>query len=140
MLLAPLVLGGPALGWSAYAPRGPDAGIERAFAVALLVWLITGVVLYTVMARLHPRYTEGFTPAVAAAAGVGAAWALRDGVWERVALVVGALALALYGDYLLGASDGTWRVLAAGAVLAAAAASIGGTRVRVPLAAAGLAV
>ena len=140
LLLAALLLGVPALAWSAFAPRGPDPGLERAFCAGLLLWLATGVVLYTAMARLHPRYTEGFTPAVAAAAGIGAAWALRDGVWQRVALVIGALALALYGDYLLGASDGTWRVLAAGAIVAAAAASLGGRRVRVPLAAAGLAV
>ncbi len=81
--------------------RGPDPSIERAFAGrAAAAGSLIGVVLYSAMARLHPRYTEGFTPAVAAAAGVGVAWALRDELWQRLAALAAALALVLYGRYL----------------------------------------
>ena len=31
----------------------------------MFVWLLTGIVLFSAMARLHPRYVESFTPAVA---------------------------------------------------------------------------
>jgi len=140
VLLVALALGGVSLAWLVARPRGPDANLERAFAISLLVWLAIGFVLYTAMARLHPRYTEGFTPAVAAAAGIGIAWILRDGVWQRALTVAGALALALYGRYLLGSSSGTWRVMAVGAIAAAAAAAIHRERVRLPLLAAGLAL
>jgi hypothetical protein len=34
------------------------------------VWLLTGLVLFSAMARLHPRYVESFTPAVAAMFGI----------------------------------------------------------------------
>ena len=63
----------------------------------MLSWLAIGFVLYSAMARLHPRYTEGFTPAVAAAAGIGVAWVLRDGLWQRLGAIVAAVALAVYG-------------------------------------------
>jgi len=139
VLLLALVLGVPALLWSAIRPRGPDS-TECAFAIAMLSWLAIGVVLYSAMARLHPRYTEGFTPAVAAAAGIGVAWALREGLWQRLAAIVAALALALYGRWLLGGSSNDWRVLALGAILAAVAGALPASRVRVPLLATGLAV
>ena len=54
--------------------------------------------------------------------------------------VAGALALAVYGRYLLGGSSGTWRVMAIGAIAAAAAAAIHHERVRTPLLVAGLAL
>ena len=139
VLLAALVLGVPALLWSAIRPRGPD-DIERAFAIAMLSWLAIGFALYSTMGRLHPRYTEGFTPAVAAAVGIGVAWALRDGLWQRLGAIAGALALALYGRWLLGGSSNDWRLLAAGAILAAVAAALPDLRVRVPMLGAGLAV
>jgi len=140
MLLAALVLGVPALVWSIARARGPDPTLERAFAASLLVWLVIGTVLFSAMARLHPRYTEGFTPAVAAAAGIGAAWALRDGVWQRLVTVAAVVALALYGRYLLGGSSSDWRITAVGAIVAAAALLISAARVRVPLLAVGLGV
>jgi 4-amino-4-deoxy-L-arabinose transferase-like glycosyltransferase len=139
MLLVALALGVPALAWSAVRPRGPD-GTERAFAVAVLAWLVIGVVLYSAMARLHPRYTEGFTPAVAAAAGIGVAWALRDGLWQRLAAIAAALALAIYGRWLLGGSSNDWRLLAAGAIVAAVAAALPSRPWRAPVLAGGLAV
>ena len=140
VLLLALVLGVPALLWSALRPRGPDLAIERAFAASILLWLVIGVVLYSAMARLHPRYTEGFTPAVAAAAGIGAAWALRDGVWQRILAVAAALALTLYAGYLLGESTSAWRVTAIGAAAACAALLLRPARMRVPLLAVGLGV
>lgn len=54
--------------------------LRRASAVGIVVWLLTGVVLFSAMARLHPRYVESFAPAVAATIGIGigaiAAWRL----------------------------------------------------------------
>jgi 4-amino-4-deoxy-L-arabinose transferase-like glycosyltransferase len=138
VLLAALVLGVPALIWSVTRPRGPDATLERAFAASMLLWLVIGVVLYSAMARLHPRYTEGFTPAVAAVAGIGAAWVLRDGLWQRVVALAGALALVLYGRYLLGAGTSDWRLTAIGGIAVAVALLIPRADLRVPLLAAGI--
>jgi hypothetical protein len=73
------------------------------------------------MTHLHPRYTEAFTPAVAAAAGVGLAWIARAG---RVALAVAAasaIALSVYAHQLLGAT-GIWALTACAAAIAVAAA------------------
>jgi 4-amino-4-deoxy-L-arabinose transferase-like glycosyltransferase len=140
VLLAALVLGVPALVWSIARARGPDAGVERAFGGSLLLWLAIGLVLYSAMARLHPRYTEGFTPAVAAVAGIGVAWALRDGLWQRVFTVGAALALVFYGRHLLDGSSTAWRLTAIGAIGAAAALLIRRERLRVPLLAGGLAL
>lgn len=71
--------------------------LRRASATGVYVWLLTGVVLFSEMARLHPRYTESFAPAVAGAIGigVGAVAALRSPArWLAVPLAA-ALALAL---------------------------------------------
>ena len=48
--------------------------IRRAVAAGLIIWMLTGIVLFSHMIRLHPRYVEGFTPAVAAMLGIGVAW------------------------------------------------------------------
>jgi 4-amino-4-deoxy-L-arabinose transferase-like glycosyltransferase len=129
LLLTALLLGVPALvasllPASARGRRvGPPAGRpERAMAAGVLLWLATGVVLFSVMARLHPRYTEAFNPAVAAAAGIGLAFAVRGGLAGRVLAGVCALGLAVYGHYLLGGSSLVWLLtgLAAAAALAAA--------------------
>lgn len=48
--------------------------VKRAATTGLFVWLVTGLVLFSAMARLHPRYVEGFTPAVAAMFGIGVGW------------------------------------------------------------------
>jgi 4-amino-4-deoxy-L-arabinose transferase-like glycosyltransferase len=48
--------------------------VQRATAIGVFVWLLTGIVLFSAMARLHPRYVESFTPAVAAMYGIGVAW------------------------------------------------------------------
>ncbi len=74
------------LGWEAFAAlllgvavaaslaRRRDLRVRRASAIGIFVWLLTGIALFSVMARLHPRYVESFTPAVAAMFGIGVAW------------------------------------------------------------------
>jgi 4-amino-4-deoxy-L-arabinose transferase-like glycosyltransferase len=130
VLLAALALGVPALIASL---RVAD---ERLAATALLVWLGIGFVLFSVMARLHPRYTDGFTPAVAAAAGIGLAWvahagsrATRTGLAARIAGALAAVGLVLYGHFLLDATSTVWRItaLAGAAALAAAVITLPGT-------------
>jgi 4-amino-4-deoxy-L-arabinose transferase-like glycosyltransferase len=71
------------LGWEALAAlllgvavvvsvlSGKAGRVQRAMAVGVFVWLLTGLVLFSAMARLHPRYVESFTPAVAAMFGIG---------------------------------------------------------------------
>jgi 4-amino-4-deoxy-L-arabinose transferase-like glycosyltransferase len=124
VLLTALLLGVPALVLSIVRPTAAGGSAERAAATALLLWLATGVVLFSAMARLHPRYTEGFTPAVAAAAGIGLAWALQDAVRARVAAAVAAVGLALYGHHLLGTSSSIWLLGGLAAVVALAAAAV----------------
>ncbi|HEY3970961.1 MAG TPA: glycosyltransferase family 39 protein [Solirubrobacteraceae bacterium] len=51
--------------------RGKVGRVRRATAIGVFVWLLTGLVLFSAMARLHPRYVESFTPAVAAMFGIG---------------------------------------------------------------------
>ncbi len=88
MLLLALLLGIPALisGVLKKPERGEDADyrIRRATAAGLGVWLLTGIVLFSDMARLHPRYVEGLVPAVTATFGIGAAWATSS-IWTRTA-------------------------------------------------------
>ena len=97
-LLVALLLGIPALlldareraegrsGRDPQAQAQPDAdGAEatmgdldrtrRAVGAGLVVWVLTGIALFSDMTRLHPRYVEGLTPAVAAMMGFGVAWA-----------------------------------------------------------------
>ncbi len=59
--------------------------MRRAVAAGLAVWLLSGIVLFSQMARLHPRYVEGFMPAVAAMLGIGVAWAASafGRAWRR---------------------------------------------------------
>src|SRR6202030_613788 len=82
-LLAALLLGLPALAWAVVQgrrrralARAPDrAHLRTALAAGLALWLLAGIVLFSDMSRLHPRYVEVFVPAVAATLGIGAAWA-----------------------------------------------------------------
>ncbi len=98
VLLVALALGVPALLWSAIPPARPRRRARSARSrLRSLSWLAIGFALYSAMERLHPRYTEGFTPAVAAAAGVGVAWLLRDGAPGSALRSLAAVALAVYG-------------------------------------------
>jgi 4-amino-4-deoxy-L-arabinose transferase-like glycosyltransferase len=131
-MLAGLLLGAAALGAMvrerrAASPRAPGAGpTDRrsvAAAAGLLLWLATGIVLFSHMARLHPRYTEGFTPAVAATLGFGIAWATdRRTTGRLLALTVTLLAVSIYSERLLFGTSTVWWILAAGAATALALA------------------
>jgi hypothetical protein len=71
------------LGWEALAAlllgvasvlavtRRKGGRLQRATAIGIFLWLLTGIVLFSQMARLHPRYVESFTPAVAGMFGIG---------------------------------------------------------------------
>ncbi len=71
------------LGWEALAAlllgvfallvvlRRRVSSLQRAATIGIFVWLATGLVLFSAMARLHPRYVESFTPAVAAMFAIG---------------------------------------------------------------------
>src|SRR5262249_34354315 len=82
--------GDSALSWLGH-PSVPPR-IRRAAAAGIGLWLLTGLVLFSHMERLHPRYVEGFTPAVAAMLGIGLAWATAPrGRLRLAALGVGML-------------------------------------------------
>jgi 4-amino-4-deoxy-L-arabinose transferase-like glycosyltransferase len=147
-LLVALLLGIPALvcglrgeGVGATPELAPDANdaraqsrrrLRRASAGGLGAWMLAGVVLFSHMIRLHPRYVEAFTPAVAAMLGIGLAWvaapspssrgagAPRAGARSaRVRLVLLAVMLAAsvyYAERLLYGRPGEWWVALAGAL------------------------
>jgi 4-amino-4-deoxy-L-arabinose transferase-like glycosyltransferase len=152
-LLGSLLFGVPALlsvvrrRWAPARP--PDSGdpprarVARAMAVGLLIWLAAGTVLFSGMARLHPRYVEGFTPAVAAGLGIGLAWltAGERSSRGRVALLgAGLLVLTVYAARLLYGATAVWWVMALGAITATAVAVLCWRRPRGPLSAAALAL
>jgi 4-amino-4-deoxy-L-arabinose transferase-like glycosyltransferase len=97
--------------------------LRRAGAAGLFVWLLTGTVLFSHMARLHPRYVEGFTPAVAAMLGIGLAWATCERGRLRLAgLIVGMAVTVYYAERLLYGHPAIWWVTLAGALGAIALA------------------
>ncbi len=110
--LVALLLGVPAVAWGW---RGPP--LRRAMGIGLVVWLLTGLVLFSQMQRLHPRYVEGFTPAVAALVGIGIAWATQPRARKRVIFLVLALAaLVATFAHSLHAMPAVWWVVLASAV------------------------
>jgi 4-amino-4-deoxy-L-arabinose transferase-like glycosyltransferase len=121
VLLASLLLGVPALIEEVLRSRARERRARRAFAAALLTWLGSGFVLFSAMARLHPRYAEAFTPAVAAGAGIGLAWALTQHRYRRLLPALAASAFAIYAVWLEGVSApaAVLTVLAALGVIAA---------------------
>jgi 4-amino-4-deoxy-L-arabinose transferase-like glycosyltransferase len=134
-VLAGLLLGAAALGamvLERIASRSRSPSAERsgptdrraaAAAAGLLLWLLTGIALFSHMARLHPRYTEGFTPAVAATLGFGLAWATaRRTTGRLLVLTVTLLAVSVYAERLLFGTSTLWWILAAGAAAALALA------------------
>ncbi len=118
MVLIALLLGAPAI---ALMWRGPP--LRRAVGLGLIAWLITGILLFSAMARLHPRYVEGFTPAVAALVGIGAAWATGAGGRARLlSLILVGLVLVAYTERLLYGTIAIWwltLVAMAGAIVLA---------------------
>ncbi len=132
-LLAALLLGLPALAYALRrgpSQRAPDADgtaarVRRAAAVGLAAWMLTGIVLFSAQARLHPRYVEAFVPAVAAMLGVGAAWAASPEGRVRMAVLAGALiVIVIYAERLLYGTPIAWWVTLAGALGAIACAAL----------------
>jgi 4-amino-4-deoxy-L-arabinose transferase-like glycosyltransferase len=133
-LLAALLLGVPALLWGLRRRRA-DGGeqeddederrLRRAVAAGLGLWLLTGIVLFSHMARLHPRYVEGFVPAVAAVLGIGAAWASQPrGRLRALVLAVSLAAVVVYGERLLFGRPQEWWISLGGALGALALAAL----------------
>jgi 4-amino-4-deoxy-L-arabinose transferase-like glycosyltransferase len=87
-LLAALLLGLPAL-WMRRR-EGPGAVVAG---VTIGLWLVIGFVFFSKMARLHPRYMEAMSPAIAAAMGVGIAW--LGNARGRLPMVAAAVAIAI---------------------------------------------
>jgi 4-amino-4-deoxy-L-arabinose transferase-like glycosyltransferase len=99
--------------------------LSIAVAAGLGLWLITGIVLFSHMARLHPRYVEGLVPAVAATLGIGAAWASQPrGRLRPLVLLVTLLAVVVYGERLLYGTPGIWWVSLIAALCALIAAAL----------------
>ena len=149
-LLLALLLGVPALiagvlrkpsGSDPPSPEIPaavaDADDQRSYrmrvavAAGLGLWLLTGIVLFSHMARLHPRYVEGLVPAVTATLGIGLAWATSSAGRARlIALIVGMAALIYYGERILYGRPGSWWIALAGALGAVVFAVLARIRVR----------
>jgi 4-amino-4-deoxy-L-arabinose transferase-like glycosyltransferase len=140
-VLAALLLGGAALGallWdrraAAARPAPPGERLKVAVAAGLMLWLLVGIALFSDMGRLHPRYTEGFTPAVAAMLGIGVAWAAElaqigwRGRVRRLALMVTLLAVTIYAERLLFGASTVWWIATVGAAGALALAWTGRPR------------
>jgi 4-amino-4-deoxy-L-arabinose transferase-like glycosyltransferase len=106
-------------------PGDPETSLRmrRAAAAGISVWLLTGIVLFSYQARLHPRYVEGFTPAVAAMLGIGLAWATAPrGRLRLGALIVAMLVTVYYAERLLYGTEAAWWICLLGALAAVAAA------------------
>ncbi len=107
-----------------------DYGMRRATAAGLIVWLLTGIALFSDMARLHPRYVEGLVPAVTATLGIGAAWASTSSRRARLlTLTVSMAVLVVYADRLLYGRPGSWWIALAGALGALVFAGLARVRV-----------
>ena len=70
----------------------------RAGAIALAVWLGCGYALFSGVGRLHPRYLEALTPAVAAAVGVGVFALVRAPATARHVLALAAGLVVVFGE------------------------------------------
>ncbi|HXB63974.1 MAG TPA: glycosyltransferase family 39 protein [Solirubrobacteraceae bacterium] len=94
--------------------RGPpEERLRLALLAGLMLWLLCGIALFSDMARLHPRYTEAFTPAVAGTLGIGVAWATERRCRARLAaLSVTLVAVAVYAERLLFGATAVWWITA----------------------------
>jgi 4-amino-4-deoxy-L-arabinose transferase-like glycosyltransferase len=96
-----------------------------AYAAGLGLWLLTGIALFSDMARLHPRYVEGLVPAVAATLGIGIAWASQPRGRLRPAVLVVALAASVYyAERLMFGTPTVWWIAAFAALAALLAAAL----------------
>jgi 4-amino-4-deoxy-L-arabinose transferase-like glycosyltransferase len=123
-ILAALLLGLPALAFglrdqslAGLAQAKPERRMQLAVALGLVVWMFTGIALFSVMTRLHPRYVEAFTPVVAALLGIGAAWATgAKGRARLFTLLVCLVVLTIYSEHLLFSPSGIWLIVLASAL------------------------
>jgi 4-amino-4-deoxy-L-arabinose transferase-like glycosyltransferase len=100
-------------------------GLRIAFAAGLLLWVLTGIVLFSHMARLHPRYVEGFLPPIAALLGIGAAWASQPrGRLRPIVLLVALAVIVIYGERLLYGTSPEWWICALSALAAVLLAAL----------------
>jgi 4-amino-4-deoxy-L-arabinose transferase-like glycosyltransferase len=148
-ILVGLLLGIPALLWGLRGEAEPPDSetlkateeqiqkrrrIRRASAVGLSVWMLVGIVLFSHQIRLHPRYVEGFTPAIAAMLGIGIAWAASPGGPRKLsqlrlgALLVALAAIVYYSERLLYGYPIEWWISLLGALGAAACALLARTQ------------
>jgi 4-amino-4-deoxy-L-arabinose transferase-like glycosyltransferase len=135
-LVPAIVLGGLALlliarKWRA---RPPGDRVRVAFGLALAVWLACGIVAFSRVAQFHVRYLEAFTPAIAAALGIGVAVLLRRSAASRRVgglLAAGVVAVGVYGFYIAKGTPTLEAIVAIAAVcslIAIAALSLFGRR------------
>jgi 4-amino-4-deoxy-L-arabinose transferase-like glycosyltransferase len=126
----------------------PDGArrLRRGLVLCLGIWMLIGFVLFSDVTRLHLRYLESFTPAVAGVLGIAVVALVlraRDSAPAGAALVGGVAVTAAYAS---GLGGGAWRQLAVVAGAAAVGAAIAQTLVRrrrpliTPIVAAALAV
>jgi 4-amino-4-deoxy-L-arabinose transferase-like glycosyltransferase len=107
------------------ANRDMQARMTRAVAGGLGLWVLTGIVLFSHMARLHPRYVEGMLPPVAAMLGIGAAWAAAPrGRLRPAVLAVTLVVVVVYTQRLLYGTPLVWWIALAGATAAVAFAAL----------------
>ena len=75
MLVAAVAIGGAAVALTLWRGRGgkSSAGVPRAFAVCLAVWIACSLLAFDTMHTVHARYLEAMAPALAATIGYGSA-------------------------------------------------------------------
>jgi 4-amino-4-deoxy-L-arabinose transferase-like glycosyltransferase len=116
------------------AEEGKEHRLRLALAAGLGLWLLTGIGLFSHMARLHPRYVEGLVPAVAATLGIGIAWASQPrGRLRPAVLVLALVASVYYAERLMFGTPTVWWIALAApcaALLAAALARVPALPVR----------
>jgi 4-amino-4-deoxy-L-arabinose transferase-like glycosyltransferase len=99
--------------------------IRLAVGAGVALWMLTGIVLFSDMARLHPRYVEGFVPAIAAMLGVGAAWAASPKGRLRMAVLSATMViLVIYGERLMYGTPAAWWITLVAALGALACAGL----------------
>jgi 4-amino-4-deoxy-L-arabinose transferase-like glycosyltransferase len=131
-LVPGVIFGGIAALFAVGAGLGREPGadqrkriLQRAGAAAIALWLAIGYVGFSVMSRLEVRYLEAFTPAIAAALGIGVAMLARAVARGRTGVFLAALAVTgAYAIYLARGEHALQAVIAAAAVGAAALASL----------------
>jgi 4-amino-4-deoxy-L-arabinose transferase-like glycosyltransferase len=107
VLVPALAIGGAAAGLALARRfklgRHEPRPLARAFAIALLVWIVAGVIVFDSVSVLHSRYLEAVAPAFAAAIGYGAAslagldeWRSRSGLPSVIAIAAALAAVCAY--------------------------------------------